>query len=100
MRCGSQRLAFNSEANGPRFLHSTGQLHKGGPDNGLFLQITADHPKDLSIPGKPYSFGVVVDAQSAGDFEALRSLGRPIIRIHLRDNGPAALSEALNKLIA
>jgi len=48
---------------GPRFLHSTGQLHKGGPDSGLFLQITAEHEQELPIPGKPYTFGVVADAQ-------------------------------------
>ncbi len=65
---------------GPRFLHSTGQLHKGGPDTGLFLQITVDHEQDVPIPGKPYTFGVVADAQAIGDLEALRSLGKHIIR--------------------
>jgi hypothetical protein len=68
---------------GPRFLHSTGQLHKGGPDNGLFLQITADHTEDVSIPGEPYSFGVLADAQALGDLRALQDLGRSVIRLHL-----------------
>jgi len=68
---------------GPRFLHSTGQLHKGGPDTGLFLQITCGHEKDIPIPGMPYTFGVVADAQALGDFQALQSLGRDITRIQL-----------------
>jgi len=73
---------------GPRFLHSTGQLHKGGQNNGLFLQITMEHEKDLLIPGKPYTFGVVVDAQAAADFQALCATGRRVAGIHLacRDN--------------
>ena len=68
---------------GPRFLHSTGQLHKGGPNTGLFLQITEDQPKDLPIPGQPYSFGVLAEAQALGDFQALRDLGRRVTRVHL-----------------
>ncbi len=77
---------------GPRFLHSTGQLHKGGPDSGIFLQVTADHERDLPIPGRPYTFGVVADAQAAGDLEALKALGRRIIRIHLSRGDGEALS--------
>jgi glucose-6-phosphate isomerase/transaldolase/glucose-6-phosphate isomerase len=69
---------------GPRFLHSTGQLHKGGPDTGLFLQITADHEHDMPIPGEPYTFGVAADAQALGDLQALQSLGRPVARAHLQ----------------
>jgi len=72
---------------GPRYLHSSGQLHKDGPDKGLFLQFTADHEKDLPIPGEPYSFAVLADAQAIGDFETLKSLGRRIIRIHLGRGG-------------
>jgi len=72
---------------GPRYLHSSGQLHKDGPDRGLFLQFTADHEKDLPIPGEPYSFAVLADAQAIGDFETLKSLGRRIIRIHLGRGG-------------
>ena len=67
---------------GPRFLHSTGQIHKGGPDEGLFLQITADHGEKLVIPGEPYSLGIVADAEAAGDLEALQKLSRPVAAIH------------------
>ena len=68
---------------GPRFLHSTGQLHKGGPASGLFLQLTADHAENLAIPGKPYSFGTLADAQALGDLEALQEAGRRVARVHL-----------------
>ena len=67
---------------GPRFLHSTGQLHKGGPDTGLFLQVTANHEKDLPIPGEPYTFGALADAQALGDLQALQALGRRVIRVN------------------
>ena len=68
---------------GPRFLHSTGQIHKGGPDKGFFIEITSGDTEDLPIPGEAYSFGVLKSAQSLGDYEALKNLGRRIIRIHL-----------------
>jgi transaldolase / glucose-6-phosphate isomerase len=68
---------------GPRFLHSTGQLHKGGPDTGLFLQITAEPVKDLDIPTQKMSFGVLERCQSLGDFEALAARNRTILRLHL-----------------
>lgn len=68
---------------GPRFLHSTGQLHKGGPDSGVFIQITADPMQDLEIPEEGISFGTLERAQAAGDFEALEARGRRVIRIHL-----------------
>jgi hypothetical protein len=68
---------------GPRFLHSTGQLHKGGPSTGVFLQLTSDHPADRPIPGWPYSFGQLIDAQARGDREALRAHGRPVVHVHL-----------------
>jgi transaldolase/glucose-6-phosphate isomerase len=68
---------------GPRFLHSTGQLHKGGPDSGLFLQLTADHERDIPIPGEPYTFGVLADAQATGDLQALQAKGRRVARAHL-----------------
>ncbi len=84
---------------GPRFLHSTGQLHKGGPDTGLFLQITASHRKDLPIPGKPYTLGVVADAEAQGDLEALQSLGRLVARIHF-DRGDGAEIKKLSRQIA
>jgi len=66
---------------GPRFLHSTGQLYKGGQNTGLFLQLTENHEKDLPIPGKLYTFGTVADAQALGDFQALQSAGRQVIRV-------------------
>jgi glucose-6-phosphate isomerase len=83
---------------GPRFLHSTGQLHKGGAPIGWFLQLTADHPRDIPIPGWPYTFGQLIDAQAAGDFAAIEAHDLPIVRIHLGadpDAGLAALERAL-----
>ena len=73
---------------GPRFLHSTGQLHKGGPASGTFLQITGDPRRDLPIPGWPESFGILIAAQAAGDLAALQQRERRILRLHLAD--PAA----------
>jgi glucose-6-phosphate isomerase/transaldolase/glucose-6-phosphate isomerase len=81
---------------GPRFLHSTGQLHKGGPTNALFLQVTADHESDVPVPGAPYTFGVLADAQALGDLRVLRGLGRPVARVHLGD--AADLSERLGEM--
>jgi glucose-6-phosphate isomerase len=68
---------------GPRFLHSTGQLHKGGPDTGVFLQVTAKPAEEAPIPGKPWGFAEVVAAQAAGDLAALQSRGRRALRVHL-----------------
>jgi len=70
---------------GPRFLHSTGQLHKGGAPIGWFLQLTSDHPTDRPIPGWPYTFGRLIDAQAQGDFESIESHDLPIVRVHLAD---------------
>ncbi len=70
---------------GPRFLHSTGQLHKGGPDTGVFLQVTADSAAPVPVPGRPYGFERVVAAQAAGDLAALRSRGRRALGVHLPD---------------
>jgi hypothetical protein len=70
---------------GPRYLHSTGQYHKGGPPNGAFLQITGAVADDLAIPGSPYTFGRLEAAQAAGDREALAGRGRPLVRLHLTD---------------
>jgi hypothetical protein len=64
-------------------LHSTGQDYKGGPNSGVFLQITADHVQDVDIPGQQFSFGVVIDAQAAGDLAVLESRGRRALRVHL-----------------
>jgi len=70
---------------GPRFLHSTGQAYKGGPNSGVFLQITCDDPVDLAVPGQRYSFGVVKAAQARGDFAVLAERGRRALRVHLKD---------------
>ena len=76
---------------GPRFLHSTGQDYKGGPNTGVFLQITADHAVDVEIPGQKLSFGVVIDAQAAGDLAVLESRGRRALRVHLGADVAAGL---------
>jgi glucose-6-phosphate isomerase len=83
---------------GPRFLHSTGQDYKGGPNTGVFLQITADHAEDVGIPGQGYSFGIVIDAQAAGDLAVLESRGRRALRVHLQADIAAGLN-ALNSAI-
>jgi glucose-6-phosphate isomerase len=69
----------------PRFLHSTGQYHKGGPQTGAFLQVTADVARDLEVPGRPYTFGELQSAQAMGDLRALGERGRPVLRVHLTD---------------
>jgi len=84
---------------GPRFLHSTGQDYKGGPNTGVFLQITAKHADDLDIPGQQYTFGVVIDAQAAGDMAVLESRGRRVLRVHLGADVAAGLN-ALNAAVA
>ena len=83
---------------GPRFLHSTGQLHKGGPDTGLFLHLTADHEKDTPIPGKLYTFGVVADAQALGDLQALQSSGRHVTRIHFSRIDGTTISRMVSEI--
>jgi glucose-6-phosphate isomerase len=70
---------------GPRFLHSTGQYHKGGPPDGSFLQVTGAVIDDLAVPDRPYSFGTLQAAQAAGDRQALAGRGRPLLRLHLRE---------------
>ncbi|MFC2021222.1 glucose-6-phosphate isomerase, partial [Chloroflexota bacterium] len=85
---------------GPRFLHSTGQLHKGGPNTGLFLQISAAHKKDMPVPDKPYTFGLVADAQALGDLEALQTLGRPVAPIHFNLADAKAISRLIEELAA
>jgi glucose-6-phosphate isomerase len=82
---------------GPRFLHSTGQYHKGGPANGVFLQIVAAGGRDLEIPGRPFTFGQLIQAQAAGDASVLAEHGRPVLTLTLRDipAGIAALRAAL-----
>lgn len=71
---------------GPRFLHSTGQLHKGDGNEGVFIQLTSDPVNDLEVPGKGYSFGTLITAQAQGDLKALKNNGRNVIRFHLSGN--------------
>jgi transaldolase / glucose-6-phosphate isomerase len=88
---------------GPRFLHSTGQAYKGGPDSGVFLQITADDGEDLAIPGHRASFGVVKNAQARGDFDVLLERGRRALRIHIKGElaaGLKALHAAFERALA
>jgi glucose-6-phosphate isomerase len=88
---------------GPRFLHSTGQDYKGGPNTGVFLQITADHAADLAIPNARYTFGVVIDAQAAGDLAVLQQRGRRALRVHLGADvtkGLNALGVAMTEALA
>ena len=77
---------------GPRFLHSTGQAYKGGPNTGVFLQITADDPSDIPVPGRKYTFGVVKAAQARGDFQVLSGRNRRVLRVHLSADVPAGLA--------
>lgn len=76
---------------GPRFLHSTGQLHKGGPNTGVFFQIEAPDKIDFPVPGEPYSFSILKQAQALGDFRALTRRGRRVVRINLGDNPTKSL---------
>src|SRR4029077_3038673 len=76
---------------GPRFLHSTGQAYKGGPNTGIFLQITCDDAVDVPVPGQKYTFGVVKAAQARGDFEVLAERGRRALRVHLGADVDAGL---------
>jgi glucose-6-phosphate isomerase len=84
---------------GPRFLHSTGQLHKGGPNHGLFIQITGEDAEDVTIPGEPYSFSVLKRAQALGDLQSLQGKNRRVIRVHLATNTAEGLA-AISALVA
>jgi len=85
---------------GPRFLHSTGQLHKGGPDTGVFFQIIANDEVDFAIPGEPYTFSILKQAQALGDFRALVKRGRRVIGLDLGDNTLEALAQLKAALAA
>jgi transaldolase/glucose-6-phosphate isomerase len=88
---------------GPRFLHSTGQAYKGGPNTGVFLQITCDDAQDLAVPGQKYTFGTVKAAQARGDFDVLAERGRRALRVHLGPDvkaGLAALHSAIERSLA
>ena len=87
---------------GPRFLHSTGQAYKGGPNSGVFLQITSDDAADLPVPGQKASFGVIKAAQARGDFAVLTERGRRALRVHLKgdlENGLKALDRAIQQAL-
>jgi transaldolase / glucose-6-phosphate isomerase len=81
---------------GPRFLHSTGQLHKGGPDTGVFFQIIANDESDFAVPGEPYTFSILKQAQALGDFRALAKRGRRVIGIDFGNNTLSGLAQLLN----
>lgn len=83
---------------GPRYLHSTGQLHKGGPASGLYGQLTAEHRQELPIPGQRYGFGTLASAQAVGDFQALTNLGRRAVRIDLGSDPIAGLRRLRDEL--
>jgi transaldolase / glucose-6-phosphate isomerase len=88
---------------GPRFLHSTGQAYKGGPNTGVFLQITCDDAADLQVPGQKYTFGVVKAAEARGDFQVLAERGRRVLRVHLGSDvsaGLATLNAAISEALA
>jgi len=88
---------------GPRFLHSTGQAYKGGPNSGVFLQLTCDDATDLEVPGQKYSFGLVKAAQARGDLTVLAERGRRVLRVHLGADvaaGLAALKRAVGQALA
>jgi len=88
---------------GPRFLHSTGQAYKGGPNSGVFLQITCDDAKDLPVPGQKYTFGIVKAAQARGDFQVLADRKRRALRVHLGADvagGLGKLEQAIEKALS
>ncbi|MEL0200780.1 MAG: glucose-6-phosphate isomerase, partial [Aquiluna sp.] len=82
---------------GPRFLHSTGQYHKGGPNQGLFIQITGEAGMDLEIKERPFTFGELIAAQAAGDARVIAESGAPVVSIHLSE--PLGQLELLKKII-
>ena len=84
---------------GPRFLHSTGQFHKGGPRTGRFLQLLADGPSDIEIPGAPYTFATLKRAQAIGDLNTLRELGLPAEHVRLQGDNPVGALRALTAMI-
>jgi transaldolase/glucose-6-phosphate isomerase len=90
-RLGSRTRVATTLGLGPRFLHSTGQLHKGGPDTGLFLQLVDQPQADLPVPETTYTFGELIRAQAAGDAMALEQRGRRLLRINLGTDAKAAL---------
>jgi glucose-6-phosphate isomerase len=85
---------------GPRFLHSTGQMHKGGPPTGIFLQITCEDDVDIDIPGSKFGFSVLKQSQALGDMQALQSRKRPVVSVHLEDDVTANLRDLVKAVAA
>ena len=98
-RSARPRRATTTFGYGPRFLHSTGQFHKGGPKAGRFLQLLHDGPADVEIPGAPYTFTTLKDAQAIGDLQTLRELGLPAEQLRSQGDDPAGAVRALTATI-
>jgi glucose-6-phosphate isomerase len=96
---GSRAQCATMLGYGPRYLHSTGQLHKGGPNSGVFVIVTAEAGEDLEIPGEPFSFGILEMAQGVGDFQSLDRTGRRAVQLHLPARDPALLSKVTELLV-
>jgi hypothetical protein len=99
LRLGMACRAATTLGFGPRYLHSTGQLHKGGPNTGVFVIVIAPPVEDLPIPGEPYSFGILEAAQALGDFQSLESTGRRAILVRAASREPEDLAAAFEKLV-
>jgi len=87
---------------GPRYLHSTGQLHKAGPSTGVFLQVVQEDGRDAEVPGEPYTFSTLKQAQAQADFQSLESRGYPVLRVNLGRSvaaGWKALAESVEKAV-
>jgi hypothetical protein len=98
---GATKLATGAGF-GPRFLHSTGQLHKGGPPTGLFIQVVQEDTKDVEIPGEPYTFSALKRAQALADLRSLEAHGRPVLRVtlgHSSSAGWKALAAAMDQAL-
>ncbi len=96
-RIMERRRIATTAGYGPRYLHSTGQLHKGGPDSGLYLQLTVDCCQELPIPGQLYGFDVLAAAQAIGDYQALTKLGRRIVAVNLGEDATTGLRRLLDE---
>jgi len=96
--CQERRRVATTLGYGPRFLHSTGQLHKGGPNTGVFIQLTSEATSDLPVPGDSFTFGVLRDAQALGDFQVLEVHGRRALRVALGTDVEGGLRRLLAAL--
>jgi transaldolase/glucose-6-phosphate isomerase len=97
-RVGNQTWAATTAGYGPRFLHSTGQLHKGGPNTGVFLQLVDRPVRDMPVPGSDITFGRIIAAQALGDYAAMREKGRRVLRVDLGEDRAAGLARLLEAL--